>query len=134
MPKDVVPDETLQRLQKMNGELQAELERVLKENASLTRQVTRLETEEPEDIQGLRAELAQEKASVSRMRFQLSKQLQDIDASEMPSPKDQPDKEFAFKLADTPRAFARDPRGRTRRTREEGRLAVRANLQSLETR
>ncbi|MEL6106625.1 MAG: FHA domain-containing protein [Planctomycetota bacterium] len=93
---EVVPDETLQRLQKMNGELQAELERVHKENAGLTRQMSRLENEEPEELQGLRAELAQEKASVSRMRFQLSKQLQDIDT--IPAPKDQPDKEFAYKL------------------------------------
>ncbi|MCA9138375.1 MAG: FHA domain-containing protein [Planctomycetales bacterium] len=93
---EVVPDETLQKLQKQNGELQAALEESQKQCASLTRQIERLKNEEPESLQELRAELAQEKASVSRMRFQLSKQLQDIDST--PAPKDQPDREFAFKL------------------------------------
>lgn len=93
---EVVPDDTLEKLQKQNSELQAALEESQKQCATLTRQVDRLQNEEPESLQGLRAELAQEKASVSRMRFQLSKQLQEID--DAPVPKDQPDREFAFKL------------------------------------
>lgn len=93
---EVVPDETLQKLQKQNTQLQEALEESQKQCASLTRQVERLQTEEPESLQELRAELAQEKASVSRMRFQLSKQLQDIGNS--PDAKDQPDREFAYKL------------------------------------
>lgn len=93
---EVVPDETLQKLQKQNTELQKALEESQKQCASLTRQVERLKNEEPESLQELRTELAQEKASVSRMRFQLSKQLQDIEST--PEPKDQPDREFAYKL------------------------------------
>ncbi|WP_182865514.1 FHA domain-containing protein [Stieleria mannarensis] len=93
---EVVPDETLQKLQKQNAELQTALEESQKQCVSLNRQIERLQSEEPESLQELRAELAQEKASVSRMRFQLSKQLQEIDSdTEAPN---QPDGEFTYKL------------------------------------
>ncbi|QDV47870.1 Chromosome partition protein Smc [Stieleria neptunia] len=93
---DAAPDETLQKLQKQNAELQTALEESQKQCVSLNRQIERLQTEEPESLQELRAELAQEKASVSRMRFQLSKQLQEIDGDA--ATKEHPDREFAYKL------------------------------------
>ncbi|WP_372897173.1 FHA domain-containing protein [Stieleria sp.] len=93
---DVAPDETLQKLQKQNAELQAALEESQKQCVSLNRQIERMQNEEPESLQELRAELAQEKASVSRMRFQLSKQLQEIDGDA--AAKEQPDREFSYKL------------------------------------
>ena len=64
--------------------------------ASLNRRIESMKSEEPVSLQAERAELAQEKAAASRIRFQLSKQLQDI--GEVPDAKDQPDREFAFKL------------------------------------
>ncbi|QEF96337.1 Chromosome partition protein Smc [Stieleria maiorica] len=93
---EIVPDETLKKLQKQNAELQTALEESQKQCVSLNRQIERLQTEEPESLQELRAELAQEKASVSRMRFQLSKQLQEID-SDAAAP-NHPDGEFTYKL------------------------------------
>jgi chromosome segregation ATPase len=93
---DAIADETLEQLQKQNSELQTALEDGKKQIASLSRQIERLQTEEPESMQIERAELAKEKAAVSRMRFQLSKQLQDIE--DVPDVKDQPDREFAYKL------------------------------------
>ncbi|PAY16058.1 hypothetical protein CKO51_28555 [Rhodopirellula sp. SM50] len=93
---DAAPDETLQKLQKQNAELQTALEESQKQCVSLNRQIERMQNEEPESLQELRAELAQEKASVSRMRFQLSKQLQEIDGDT--AIKEQPDREFAYKL------------------------------------
>ncbi|MDV6028591.1 MAG: FHA domain-containing protein [Phycisphaera sp. RhM] len=93
---DVAPDETLQKLQKQNAELQAALEESQKQCVSLNRQIERMQNEEPESLQELRAELAQEKASVSRMRFQLSKQLQEIDGDA--ATKEHPDREFSYKL------------------------------------
>ncbi|MCO8124659.1 FHA domain-containing protein [Stieleria sp. TO1_6] len=94
--EDVVPDDTLKQLQQQNADLQSELDKSQKQSASLTRQIERLQTEDPEALQAERAELAQEKATVSRLRFQLSKQLQDIDS--VPDSKEQPDREFAYKL------------------------------------
>jgi hypothetical protein len=92
----VVPDETLQKLQKQNAELQAALEDAQKQVASLNRRIEQVQTEDSESLRAERAELAQEKAATSRMRFQLSKQLEDIGG--VPEAKDQPDREFAFKL------------------------------------
>ncbi len=83
-------------MQKQNAELQTALEESQKQCVSLNRQIERLQSEEPESLQELRAELTQEKASVSRMRFQLSKQLQEIDGDA--ATKDHPDREFAYKL------------------------------------
>ena len=93
---DAAPDETLQKLQQQNADLQASLEQSHKQCASLTRQIERLQTEEPESLQEERAVLAKEKADVSRMRFELSKQLQEI--GEAPVRDDHPDREFAYKL------------------------------------
>ena len=92
----VDPDETLQKLQKQNAELQTALEDAQKQLVGLNRQIEHQKTEEPESLQNERAELAQEKAASSRMRFQLSKQLQDI--GDVSDAKDQPDREFAYKL------------------------------------
>ena len=92
----VDPDETLQKLQKQNAELQTALEDAQKQLVGLNRQIEHQKTEEPESLQNERAELAQEKAASSRMRFQLSKQLQDIEG--VSDAKDQPDREFAYKL------------------------------------
>lgn len=94
--KEPINDEVLQNLQKQNAELQSEVETSRRQLAAQAKQLERLQNEEPESLQEMRAELAQEKASVSRLRFQLSQQLQDI--SEIPEPKDQPDREFAYKL------------------------------------
>ena len=94
--QDAVPDETLQKLQKQNAELQTALEQSHKQCVSLTRQVDRLQSEEPESVQAERAELAKQKAEVSRIRFELSKRLQDVD--EAPVRENQPDGEFTHKL------------------------------------
>lgn len=95
--EDEVPDETLKQLQEQNATLQSSVEESQKQCASLQRQVERLKTEEPDSLQAERAELAKEKAAVSRMRFELSKQLQDI-GTEEPTMADGPDREFAYKL------------------------------------
>lgn len=94
--KEIIPDETLGKLQQQNSDLQSALEESQKQCASLTRQIERLKTEEPESLQLERAEVAKQKAEVSRLRFQLTKQLEEI--GKVPDPKDQPDREFAYKL------------------------------------
>ncbi|MEM0924745.1 MAG: FHA domain-containing protein [Planctomycetota bacterium] len=103
--QEVVPDETLTKLQEQNASLTNELDESRKECLSLKNQLERAQTEEPEGLQEERAQLAQEKASVSRMRFELSKRLQDF--GETPEAKDQPDREFAYKLQ-TLRAHLRE--------------------------
>lgn len=114
--QEVVPDETLKTLQEENAKLKEELDAAKKESLSLTNQLERAQSEEPENLQELRAELAQEKASVSRMRFELSKQLQDL--GDAPAPKDQPDREFAYKLQ-TLRAHLREIHEEEKQEREE---------------
>lgn len=94
--QDIAADETLKELQQQNASVQTELEETRKQLSQSIRQAQRLEQEEPAQLQQMRAELAQEKASVSRLRFQLSEKLQDI--TDIPDPKDQPDREFAYKL------------------------------------
>lgn len=94
--REVVPDETLMALQQQNTDLQSELDDLRKQTGSMARKIERLKTEDPDTLQAERAELAKEKADVSRLRFQLSKQLQDIGS--VPIAKDQPDREFAYKL------------------------------------
>ncbi|MCC9600155.1 FHA domain-containing protein [Stieleria sp. JC731] len=94
--EEQLDDETLKELQRRNADLHSQLDEANKQVASLTRQVDRLKQEEPDELQSLRAELAKEKADVSRIRFQLSKQLEDI--GNTPVAKDQPDREFAYKL------------------------------------
>ena len=91
-----VDDELLKQLQRQNADMHSQLEEANKQVASLTRQIERLKNEDPDSLQSIRAELAKEKADVSRMRFQLSKQLEDI--GNVPVAKDQPDREFAYKL------------------------------------
>lgn len=93
---DVVADDTLKTLQQQNAKLQSDLEETRKQLAHSAKQAERLENEEPPELQQMRAELAKEKAAVSRLRFQLSEKLQDI--TDIPDPKDQPDREFAYKL------------------------------------
>ncbi|MCD0458107.1 FHA domain-containing protein [Roseiconus lacunae] len=94
--EETLDDETLKELQRRNADLHSQLDEANKQVAGLKRQVERLKSEDPESVQSLRAELAKEKADVSRMRFQLSKQLEEI--GNVPVAKDQPDREFAFKL------------------------------------
>ncbi len=94
--RETVPDETLVALQQQNADLQSELDDLRKQTGSMARKIERLKTEEPDSLQAERAELAKDKADVSRLRFQLSKQLQDI--GNVPIAKDQPDREFAYKL------------------------------------
>ena len=93
---DEVSDETVAKLQEGNAKLQSELDEALKQCTQLGRQIERLQTEESETLQKERAELAREKANTSRMRFELSKQLQEIGS--VPVAKEQPDREFAMKL------------------------------------
>ncbi|OYP28332.1 FHA domain-containing protein [Rhodopirellula sp. MGV] len=94
--EEELDDETLKELQRRNADLHSQLDEAQKQVAGLSRQVEHLKTDEPENVQSLRAELAKEKADVSRIRFQLSKQLEDI--GNVPVAKDQPDREFAYKL------------------------------------
>ena len=91
-----IADETLAKLQAQNAELQSQLEEAQRQLASASKQIKRQQDDEPESVKNALAELAQEKAAVSRMRFQLSKELEDV--GEPTEAKDQPDKEFAFKL------------------------------------
>lgn len=93
---EIVPDETLQKLQQKNAEIQSALDDAQTNLTRVERQLERVQTEEPDSLQAERAELAQEKAATSRLRFQLSKQLQDL--GNTPETKDHPDREFAFKI------------------------------------
>jgi len=95
---EVVPDETLQKLQKQTSELQIALDEAQKQCGSQARQIERMQTEDPESLQAERAEIAQEKAAVSRLRFQLSKQLHEIGEVPEAEAKEKPDREFAHKL------------------------------------
>ncbi|MEO1615349.1 MAG: FHA domain-containing protein [Planctomycetota bacterium] len=113
---DVIPDDTLVKLQEQNAKLQEELEASRKDCLSLTNQLERSQTEEPDTLQEERAQLAKEKAAVSRMRFELSKQLQDL--GEAPVAKDQPDREFAYKLQ-TLRAHLKEIHEEERSEREQ---------------
>jgi chromosome segregation ATPase len=93
---EVVPDEALKKLQTENAELREQAELATKKSTALAKQLKRFENENSDSIQAERAELAKQKAEVSRLRFQLSKQLQELDQA--PPAKDQPDREFAYKL------------------------------------
>lgn len=93
---EIIADETVKTLQHQNAKLQSDLEEARKQLSQSTKHAERLENEEPAELQQMRAELAKEKAAVSRLRFQLSEKLQDI--TDIPDPKDQPDREFAYKL------------------------------------
>lgn len=90
-------DEMLKQLQEHNAQLQASLEEAGKQCTSLKRQLERVKNTEPESMQAERAELAKEKATVSRMRFELSKQLQELGGADAPE-NENPDREFAYKL------------------------------------
>lgn len=90
--------ETLERLQQQNASLQEELEKARREAAALHSQVENASNAEPEVLQEERAQLAKERADISRLRFQLSKQLSEINETEVPEAKDQPDREFAHRL------------------------------------
>ena len=91
-------EETMKQLQQQNAALQNQLETSQRETGALLKQLDKAKSAADEQLQEERAKLAKERADVSRMRFQLSKELSEINETEMPEAKDQPDREFAHRL------------------------------------
>lgn len=88
--------ETLERLQQRNQELQESLAAANKERAALKERLEQGDTQSDRELREERAQIAQERAAVSRMRHELSSKLAAFE--EMPEPKDQPEGEFTGRL------------------------------------
>ncbi len=92
-------EETLDQLQQSNRELQEKLAESEKECRQL-QQRTENQSEEIEgSLRAERAAIAKERAKISRMRFELSNQLKEIDEiDEIPKNENQADKETAHRI------------------------------------
>ena len=91
-----VYQETLDRLQTRNAELEAECEAARSQTANLKRQIDEIGHKESDEICETRALLAQERAEVSRLQFELASKLSEIES--LPEPETTEDREFAMKL------------------------------------
>ena len=89
-------EEALENLQARNVELQEKLDVSEKDRLSLEHQIEQQAEEQERALRNERVSLSQEKAKVSRMRFELSNKLSDID--EIPKAENQLDTETAFKI------------------------------------
>ena len=88
--------ETLERLQQQNDELQQALDANSKEIVTLQQRLERSEQHEEDPLRDERAEIARERAEISRLRHELQRQLSNSES--LPSAKAQPDREFADRL------------------------------------
>ncbi len=89
-------EETLENLQSRNLELQDKYAESEKERLSLERRLEQQSEDQERALRDERVSLAQEQAKVSRMRFELSNKLSDIE--EMPKTENQLDTETAHKI------------------------------------
>ena len=89
-------EETLEQLQSSNVQLQDKLAESEKERLALERRLEQQAEEQERALRDERVSLAQEQAKVSRMRFELSNKLTDIE--EMPKTENQFDTETALKI------------------------------------
>ena len=88
--------ETLDQLQRQNGQLQQELENAGKAISGLQQRLEQSENREEENLRKERSAIARERAEVARLRHELQQQLAACDA--LPVAKQQPDREFADRL------------------------------------
>lgn len=89
-------EEALENLQSRNTELQTKFEECEKERATLERRLKQQAEEAERSLRDERVALAQEQAKVSRMRFELSNKLTDIE--EIPKSDNQADNETSQKI------------------------------------
>ncbi|OUT61370.1 MAG: hypothetical protein CBB71_05390 [Rhodopirellula sp. TMED11] len=95
-PDTAATDKAVEQLQRKNRSLQSDLDESQKRCATLSRQMERAKSESEEKLQAAIAEVAQEKAELSRKQVEMQKQIHAID---QPSEsKDVSDREFAHKL------------------------------------
>ena len=88
--------ETLDQLQRQNGQLQQDLDAAGKEISGLRQQLEQSESREEESLREERAAIARERAEVARLRHEL--QQQSAMENALPTAKKQPDREFADRL------------------------------------
>jgi len=89
-------EETVERLQQANQELQSKLDEACKQNQSLERRIEQINTEQQHALRGERAKLAQEQAKISRLRYELTSKLSAVE--ELPKPDNQADQESAQRI------------------------------------
>jgi hypothetical protein len=115
-------EEALENLQAGNVELQNKFAESEKERLSLERRIEQQAEEQERALRDERVSLAQEKAKVSRMRFELSNKLSDIE--EMPKTENQLDTETAHKIR-TLREHLREIHEQEKQEAKEASLATR---------
>ncbi|MCG8649063.1 MAG: hypothetical protein MI861_04485, partial [Pirellulales bacterium] len=113
---------TLENLQQQNAELQERAAAIEKENHLLKRKVEQQAEEQENLLREERVNLAKEQAKVSRMRFELSNQVADID--QMPKTENSLDKETAHKIR-TLREHLREIHEQEKQEAKEASLATR---------
>lgn len=89
-------EETLERLQQQNNELQEKYAEVAKENTALKSRLESIHSENDQALREERANLTQELAKASRMRFELTKKLAELDS--VPVTQNHADLEAASRL------------------------------------
>lgn len=110
-------EETLDRLQQQNHDLQAKLDAALAERRTLAERLDSGETRHDQTLREERAAIAQERALVSRLRSELTSKLASLE--ELPERAEQPDRELAIRLR-TLREHLREIHLQEQRQRPEG--------------
>lgn len=95
-PDTAATDKAVEQLQRKNRSLQSDLDESQKRCATLSRQMERAKSESEERLQAALAEVAQEKAELSRKQVEMQKQIHAIDPPS--ESKEVTDREFAHKL------------------------------------
>lgn len=89
-------EETVQRLQASNQELQSELDEARKQNQTLQHRIEQIGAEQEQALREERANLAQEQAKISRLRYELTAKLSAVE--ELPKPEHQADQEASQRI------------------------------------